>query len=92
MVMTGINGGIDVYFGNGNFGNIPARGALIEIEYLENIGFAGNLDRNPKEVQFEWDQDFTDSLGNDVNPNDVLTISLVDKLQFGTNSSSQRSL
>ena len=86
LVKTGIAGGIDVYFGNGNFGNIPPRGSDIEIEYLENIGFNGNIDRNPKEIQFEWEEDMTDSLGNDVNPNEVFRVSLREKILFGTNA------
>lgn len=86
LVKTGINGGIDVYFGNGSFGNIPPKGSVIEVEYLENIGFNGNIDRNPKEIIFEWEDDFTDSLGNDVNPNDIFSLSLREKMLFGTNS------
>lgn len=88
MVLTGINGGIDIYFGNGSFGNIPPRGSIIEIEYLENIGFGGNIDRNPKEIRFEWDENLTDSLGNEVNPNDIFNTSLNEKVLFGTNSES----
>ena len=40
LVKTGINGGLDIYFGNGSFGNIPQTGASIEIEYLGKLGIS----------------------------------------------------
>lgn len=47
MIKTGINGGVDVTFGNGQMGKIPPRGSTIYIEYVVTDGAGGNL---PKEV------------------------------------------
>ena len=47
VVKTGINGGIDVIFGNGKMGKIPPEGAVIYIEYIVTDGAGGNL---PKSV------------------------------------------
>ena len=43
IVKTGINGGLDVYFGNGNFGYIPENGSSINITYLKTNGEVGNV-------------------------------------------------
>lgn len=47
IVKTGINGGIDLIFGNGKMGKIPEEGATIFIEYLVTDGAGGNL---PKDI------------------------------------------
>jgi len=51
---TGISGGLDIYFGNGSFGNIPTQGATIRIEYLRNTGTTGNL-RETDDIFFSWE-------------------------------------
>lgn len=43
IIKTGQSGGIDVFFGNGYNGMIPALGSTIMIEYLITEGRAGNL-------------------------------------------------
>lgn len=43
IVKTGINGGIDLIFGNGKMGKIPEEGSTIYIEYLVTDGAGGNL-------------------------------------------------
>ena len=53
LVKTGISGGIDVYFGTGNFGIIPPSGATIEIEYIKCDGAAGNLNQ-AGDLTFKW--------------------------------------
>ena len=42
IVKTGINGGIDVYFGNEDFGYIPPNGAQILVRYINSSGIRGN--------------------------------------------------
>ena len=46
VVKTGLNGGIDVIFGNGKMGKIPEAGAVIYIEYLVTDGAGGNLPKS----------------------------------------------
>lgn len=43
MVKTGMNGGIDVIFGNGVMGQMPPEGATIYVEYVISDGLSGNL-------------------------------------------------
>ena len=46
LVRTGIQEGLDVYFGNSNFGMVPQRGSRIRIEYLQTTGTGGNVNSN----------------------------------------------
>ena len=43
LVRTGLNSGIDIFFGNGDFGMIPPAGAMILVEYVVSDGIGGNL-------------------------------------------------
>jgi|TARA_B110000902_G_scaffold38398_1_gene40823 hypothetical protein len=71
MVKTGITGGLDIYFGNGSFGEIPQNGASIVVEYLKNQGAMGNL--NGKiDLTFKFETEGTDSLGNTHDLNELL--------------------
>lgn len=85
LVKTGISGGIDIYFGNTNFGKIPPEGAEISVVYLETSGRAGNIYNNFSEVEFEWEEDFEDNLGNEINPNEFFNTSLNSEIAFGSN-------
>ena len=42
MVQTGLTSGIDIFFGNGDFGRIPEEGAMILVEYVVSDGIGGN--------------------------------------------------
>lgn len=45
VVKTGQTGGIDIFFGNGDMGAIPAEGAEILVEYIVTDGIVGNLSK-----------------------------------------------
>ena len=84
LVKTGISGGIDVYFGNTNFGMIPPLGSEIRVEYLLTGGEGGNL-REEESIVFEW-IDFGYSLtGQDVDLNEALTTDMSTLITFGSN-------
>lgn len=71
IVKTGISGGLDLYFGNGSFGEIPVEGATISIEYLITEGSRGNLSGS-KDLNFKFETEGFDSLGNSYNLNQLL--------------------
>jgi hypothetical protein len=85
VVKTGINGGIDVYFGNTYFGHIPALGVTIRVEYLTNAGNAGNIfnNANPK---FSFTDDGYDLAGDTVDLNQALKIRIGLPINFGADS------
>jgi len=82
IIKTGINSGIDIYFGNMYFGMIPPLGSSIRVEYLLSSGTNGNLLLN-NDVYFEWIDNGYDNLGNDINLNDTLYTALHKQINFG---------
>ena len=72
---TGMNGGLDLYFGNGDFGFIPAIGSLITVRYLITEGTAGQIltpVRNDFQFQTEVLDDNNDTV--DISGNfDIIT-------------------
>lgn len=85
VVKTGINGGLDVYFGNTYFGHIPGLGFTIRVEYLTNAGNAGNIfnNANPK---FSFTDDGYDLAGDTVDLNQALKIRIGLPINFGADS------
>lgn len=85
IVKTGINGGLDVYFGNGYFGSIPALGYTIRIEYLTNAGNAGNIFDNGQ-PNFRFSDDGFDLAGETVDLNQALSVRVGLPINFGADS------
>jgi len=89
MVRTGIQEGLDVYFGNSNFGMIPQRGSRIRIEYLQTSGSSGNAtSTKDKALTYKFISTGTDLFGKEVDLNNYLNISNSIDPSFGTNPES----
>lgn len=84
LVKTGITGGLDIYFGNGNFGMIPLTGSSIKVDYVVNKGVAGNIN-NSKDLTFLFQTEGFDSLGNSHNLNNVLELKCTAAPTMGRN-------
>lgn len=82
LIKTGISGGLDLYFGNGSFGMIPADGATIEVEYVKHSGLAGNLDDSP-DLTIKWDASGTDSNGTEHDLNEFLDVTITSSPKMG---------
>lgn len=87
LVKTGISGGLDIYFGNGSFGLIPAEGASIGVEYLITEGSRGNL-TGSKDLNFKFETEGFDSLGNTYNLNKLLESSFTTAPLMGSDPES----
>lgn len=85
LVKTGINGGLDVYFGNGSFGEIPKEGATINIEYILTDGSKGNL-TGSKDLTFKFVTEGFDSLGEEHDLNQLLESSFTVAPKMGADS------
>ena len=85
VVKTGINGGLDAYFGNTYFGSIPILGAIIRIEYLTNAGNAGNIFDN-SQPKFSFTDDGYDLAGDSVDLNNAVNIRVGLPINFGADS------
>jgi hypothetical protein len=83
VIKTGIDTGIDIYFGNRYFGAIPPLGATVRVEYLTTAGDAGNIlmDEVPN---FKFNDDGFDLAGNTVDLNEIIKIGLGKPIIFGS--------
>lgn len=87
LIKTGLSGGLDLYFGNGSFGKIPAEGSSIMIEYILTEGSAGNL-TGSKDLKFRFQTAGYDSLGNEYDLNELLEASFTVAPRMGANPES----
>jgi len=89
LVKTGISSGIDVIFGNLNFGRIPTLGSTITVQYVETLGTGGNINSiEPNKIPFEFDDDGTDVYGNNVSLKEYLKVSCITPPQLGIDKES----
>jgi len=86
IVRTGIQEGLDVYFGNSNFGMVPQRGSRIRIEYLQTSGGSGNaISTIEKPLTYKFVTSGTDLFGSEVDLNNYIdALNSIDP-SFGTN-------
>ena len=86
IVRTGIQEGLDVYFGNSNFGMVPQRGSRIRIEYLQTSGGSGNaISTEEKPLTYKLVTSGTDLFGAEVDLNDYIDVLNAIDPSFGTN-------
>jgi hypothetical protein len=84
LVKSGISEGIDVYFGNSNFGKVPQPGSFIRVDYLLTGGSLGNLrSTSTAPIRFKFLDQGTDLFGAEVNLNDYLQIITTVDPSFG---------
>jgi hypothetical protein len=87
MIKTGITNGVDLYFGNGNYGKIPTRGADILVEYLITEGVNGNIRTTDLgSIKFEFIDTGFSILGDEIDLNEYISITATNSPFFGTNS------
>lgn len=86
VVRTGINSGLDVFFGNGAMGAIPPQSSTIIIEYIVTDGENSNLFMNDVNIADNWEWDGTGVLptGEAVKLNGNFKIRLTTDIIFGT--------
>lgn len=84
LVKTSVNTGIDIFFGNGNFGLIPTNGAEIRIEYMTNQGSAGNINATDKLIEWKFLDDGFDTTGETIDINEVIGTTIETPIDFGT--------
>jgi hypothetical protein len=85
IIKSGISNGIDVYFGNSFFGQIPKPGSKIRVESLTNIGIKGNVystQNNP--LTWKFSGSGTDLYGASLDLNQYLDVVNSLDPDFGT--------
>jgi hypothetical protein len=89
LVRTGISEGVDIYFGNSNFGLVPQRGSRIRIEYLRSSGLSGNA-KSTKDspLTYKFVSSGTDLFGKEIDISTYMDITQSLDPSFGTNPES----
>jgi len=85
VVKTGIDNGIDIYFGNGYFGKVVPLGAVVRIEYLTTSGNAGNIISDDQPAYKFVDSGY-DIAGEELDLNKIITIGTAIPMSFGTDA------
>lgn len=86
IIKTGINGGVDIYFGNEDYGYIPEIGERIEVNWIASTGANGNLGEANSDIIFEFVDSVSDGFGGELDLNEVFDISISKKITMGANS------
>ena len=84
MVKTGIYGGIDLYFGNEDYGYMPPEGSTILVEYVKTAGFGGNVFGKSSSITFKWVENATSNTGEEVDLNEYMNITVEKPLILGS--------
>jgi len=85
IIKSGFNGGIDIYFGNDNFGFVPQLGSQIKVEYLLSNGSEGDI-LNPKINDWKFVDDITDAQGNILKMDDLFDVFIETDVNFSADS------
>lgn len=80
---TGINGGLDVYFGNNSNGFIPANGSKIEVKYLITDGTLGDI-TNRTLNDFKLIDSVKTSNGDDIAVDNYFDITIEKDISFSS--------
>ena len=84
ILKTGINDGIDIYFGNEDFGTVPSNGSNITVQYITTAGIRGNLYANSDILTWKFTDKGSSNIGEDVDLNEVFNVSVASPLVLGS--------
>lgn len=87
VVKTGVTGGIDLFFGNDNFGKVPQNGSIITVDYVKSKGSDGNLGES-KDVTFKFVDFGFDGLKSEYDLNEFLEIKVTSSPKMGADPES----
>jgi hypothetical protein len=80
---TGFNGGLDVYFGNVDYGIAPAEGSIIKVEYLLSNGVEGEI-LNPLLNDWKFEDSVRDGNGDEVKMEDLFDTEIYNDVGFAS--------
>lgn len=88
VVKTGLDGGIDIIFGNGSFGMIPRIGSVIEVYYLQTKGSLGNVYRKKNKKEWKFADDVFDKRGDIIRMDEYFNIETFADINYGADAES----
>lgn len=89
-VVSSVTGGLDIMFGNGTYGRALAENDQISVTYLIHDGELGNISCDNK-VYFSFADKIASLDGDEIDGNEIFTISLADKNEVGGGTYSESS-
>ena len=84
---TGMLGGLDVYFGNGDFGFVPTNGVLISVTYLLTDGIQGII-LTPQVNDWQWIDEISDMNSQTVNMDSTFDVYVDKQIGFASDGES----
>ena len=87
VVRTGYDGGVDIIFGNGGFGEMPPIGSVIQLSYIKTDGSSGNIFRRTINDWTFVDPIF-DGNGMTVDIDKIFNIEIYNDISFGADGES----
>ena len=81
MCKTSISVGLSIFFGNGEYGMIPANGSEIKVTYIKTVGLLGNVNVSDMNIQFM--DTAIDEFGNEIDLNQCLDVNIVQVPMLG---------
>lgn len=85
MLSVGFDNSFDLIFGNGIYGTKLTEGQEVTVQYLTHLGETGNVSLNDS-YEFMFSDKCYDSLGNQVDANNYINLSLNSYITGGTES------
>lgn len=85
VITPGYDGGMSVIFGDGNYGKKLNEGDNVVISYMTHNGSLGNIDSSTTHT-LKFKTYLTDGLGNDIEGNDYINISIASNVTGGSDS------
>jgi len=85
IIKTGINGGLDIYFGTSDFGFIPEKGSVIDVTYIKTNGDAANIESQSARVEFDFMDIGYNIFGEELDLKKIINISAMINPSFGAN-------
>ena len=85
ILRSGLDGGIDIFFGDGDNGAIPRAGSTILLEYISHFGVMGNLRKTTSNALDSWkfmSPGYSDT-GEKLNLDDILRVKLKEDITLG---------
>jgi len=79
---TGFDGGLDIYFGTGDYGFVPSVGSIIEVRYLLSDGKNGNI-LNSKVDDFTFIDSVYDGNGDILSMETLFNVVVENDITFG---------
>lgn len=86
IIKTGINGGVDIYFGNRDYGYIPDSGEKIQVEWIASNGSNGNIGQSSSSILLEFVDEVSDGFGGELDLNEIFDISVSKKITMGADA------